>query len=278
MNFFLVIVVVALLLGALAWRSRRGPTPERFEPPSFVAARHLWDQVATVDAELAANTLQSSKKTKVLDQTRTSFIDHYLGEIHLEAIAVKGIGPKLFESLRAADIRTVADVSRIEFTNVDGVGEKTRAALVEGRAQFEAEAVRTFSGMSEVELDLLSGGQLSEAKEEDGARERQRARRTELLTLRRAELVRRAREAGLPDPVQSEGGHSSAIAKGPAGFSTPSASGRTKRAAITRGVEREVRCPRCTGTLKQRTGRHGPFVGCSNFPKCRYTQNGHLMR
>lgn len=30
-------------------------------------------------------------------------------------------------------------------------------------------------------------------------------------------------------------------------------------------------CPRCGGRLIVRTGKYGPFWGCSNFPKCRYT-------
>ncbi|WP_204517307.1 topoisomerase DNA-binding C4 zinc finger domain-containing protein [Brevibacillus fulvus] len=29
-------------------------------------------------------------------------------------------------------------------------------------------------------------------------------------------------------------------------------------------------CPACGGKLTQRHGRYGSFVGCSNFPSCRY--------
>lgn len=32
-------------------------------------------------------------------------------------------------------------------------------------------------------------------------------------------------------------------------------------------------CPRCGGRLLQRKGKNGAFIGCSNFPKCRYTKN-----
>lgn len=32
-------------------------------------------------------------------------------------------------------------------------------------------------------------------------------------------------------------------------------------------------CPRCGGTLVSRKGRYGEFIGCSNYPKCRYTRN-----
>ena len=31
-------------------------------------------------------------------------------------------------------------------------------------------------------------------------------------------------------------------------------------------------CPRCGGELVLRNGKHGKFYGCSNFPKCRFTE------
>ena len=30
-------------------------------------------------------------------------------------------------------------------------------------------------------------------------------------------------------------------------------------------------CPKCGLPLRHRTGRHGPFIGCSGFPSCRHT-------
>lgn len=32
-------------------------------------------------------------------------------------------------------------------------------------------------------------------------------------------------------------------------------------------------CPRCGGKLILRHGKYGKFMGCSNYPKCRYTRN-----
>lgn len=32
-------------------------------------------------------------------------------------------------------------------------------------------------------------------------------------------------------------------------------------------------CPECGGKLIMRDGKYGKFIGCSNFPKCRYTKN-----
>ena len=42
-------------------------------------------------------------------------------------------------------------------------------------------------------------------------------------------------------------------------------------------IEKPKVCPRCSGELVERTARRGPntgntFWGCSNFPKCRYTE------
>jgi DNA topoisomerase-1 len=32
-----------------------------------------------------------------------------------------------------------------------------------------------------------------------------------------------------------------------------------------------AKCPDCGGSLVTRRGRYGPFVGCSNYPRCKYT-------
>ena len=32
-------------------------------------------------------------------------------------------------------------------------------------------------------------------------------------------------------------------------------------------------CPKCGGKLVQKSGKYGPFLACSNYPKCRYTRN-----
>jgi len=41
------------------------------------------------------------------------------------------------------------------------------------------------------------------------------------------------------------------------------------------GDEGEVEdiCPRCGSDLEQRNGRFGTFIGCSNYPRCRYTRD-----
>lgn len=39
------------------------------------------------------------------------------------------------------------------------------------------------------------------------------------------------------------------------------------------GAKAEDKCPRCGGDLVKRNGRYGPFYGCGNYPRCRYTRN-----
>lgn len=35
-------------------------------------------------------------------------------------------------------------------------------------------------------------------------------------------------------------------------------------------LENNMICPRCGNELVERNGKYGKFIGCSNFPKCRY--------
>ena len=44
--------------------------------------------------------------------------------------------------------------------------------------------------------------------------------------------------------------------------------GKQDRAATPTGKT----CPQCGGALVQRKGKYGPFVGCSNYPTCRYVE------
>lgn len=46
----------------------------------------------------------------------------------------------------------------------------------------------------------------------------------------------------------------------------------TKKPADLKKVEGKDICPECGGLLKERTGKFGPFIGCSNYPNCRFTR------
>ena len=36
--------------------------------------------------------------------------------------------------------------------------------------------------------------------------------------------------------------------------------------------ENKNKCPKCGGNLIEKSGRYGKFIGCSNYPKCKYTR------
>lgn len=46
----------------------------------------------------------------------------------------------------------------------------------------------------------------------------------------------------------------------------------TADSTTSRPSEESETCPKCNGKLIPRKGRYGAFLGCSNYPKCRYTQ------
>ena len=41
--------------------------------------------------------------------------------------------------------------------------------------------------------------------------------------------------------------------------------------SVVEGIKEGRVCPYCSGKLVVRHGKHGDFLGCENFPKCRYT-------
>ncbi|NLG10512.1 MAG: hypothetical protein GX562_03135 [Coriobacteriaceae bacterium] len=53
------------------------------------------------------------------------------------------------------------------------------------------------------------------------------------------------------------------------------AGGKSGSAVVKRNApERNpagIRCPLCGAPMKKRTGKHGPFYGCSRYPKCKGT-------
>lgn len=38
-------------------------------------------------------------------------------------------------------------------------------------------------------------------------------------------------------------------------------------------VAQKEKCPECGGVLMERSGKFGRFLGCENYPKCKYTRN-----
>jgi ssDNA-binding Zn-finger/Zn-ribbon topoisomerase 1 len=47
------------------------------------------------------------------------------------------------------------------------------------------------------------------------------------------------------------------------------------RAGMGSGIEqvlREKACPECGKQMKMRNGKHGQFLGCVGYPKCKHTE------
>lgn len=36
-------------------------------------------------------------------------------------------------------------------------------------------------------------------------------------------------------------------------------------------IEKHI-CPKCGGTLVEKDGKYGTFIGCSNYPNCKFTK------
>lgn len=37
-------------------------------------------------------------------------------------------------------------------------------------------------------------------------------------------------------------------------------------------TDEDIMCPECGGLLVKRKGKYGGFIGCSNYPDCKYTR------
>jgi hypothetical protein len=44
-------------------------------------------------------------------------------------------------------------------------------------------------------------------------------------------------------------------------------------AIVSASLPDTYKCPNCGGILTMRNGRFGKFIGCNQYPKCRYTRN-----
>lgn len=50
-------------------------------------------------------------------------------------------------------------------------------------------------------------------------------------------------------------------------------SGLRHTQSLKKRFESDAVCPKCGGQLVERKGTKGAFIGCNNFPKCRYTKD-----
>jgi hypothetical protein len=48
---------------------------------------------------------------------------------------------------------------------------------------------------------------------------------------------------------------------------------KDKKLQVNFGMNKNTLCPNCGGNLIERNGQYGTFLGCNNFPRCKYTRN-----
>lgn len=46
----------------------------------------------------------------------------------------------------------------------------------------------------------------------------------------------------------------------------------TKKIVNEKKIDNINKCPKCGGYIVERTSKYGKFIGCSNYPKCKYTK------
>jgi DNA topoisomerase-1 len=86
--------------------------------------------------------------------------------------------------------------------------------------------------------------------------------------LREAEPKMRA----IPAPPRAPSS-SAERAKARPGAKKPRRAGPKKAASQAAAPEPDVVCPKCGAPMVRRTGRRGPFLGCSRYPQCKGTRN-----
>ncbi|CEJ69903.1 DNA topoisomerase 1 [Chryseobacterium oranimense G311] len=48
---------------------------------------------------------------------------------------------------------------------------------------------------------------------------------------------------------------------------------KDKKLQTNSKINKNIVCPNCGGNLIERSGKYGSFLGCSNYPGCKYTRN-----
>lgn len=97
----------------------------------------------------------------------------------------------------------------------------------------------------------------------------QQSRNSPLSSRGMEKCARRILSLHIGEPRDYAGKYREAIQE--KGQEPPPAEGKKSEPAVEPG---EPRCPRCGGRLIKKTGRFGPFWGCSRYPQCGYARKG----
>jgi len=216
----------------------------------------------------------------------------YLDRFPIRRANISGIGPAKTAALISFGIETAADVSESAVLRVPGFGSVTTNKVMDWRRSLEsrfkydrtsnAQDVadeRALRGRFAVEKAKLEStirnglGALRNAKvrlEALPAKARGDRALTEALTAR-AQAEQDLKELGAPVPASSV---ALSVASPPQPTPQPTRVPRsiTPTQHSTTGTSGEPSCPRCGSPMRRRSGRHGQFWGCSQYPRCKGTR------
>jgi hypothetical protein len=197
-----------------------------------------------------------SREARVRYNAKKDYVAQKLSRLALQSVELQGVGTSLLAALEEASIHSIADLEQVPYKNIAGIGAERDSALLKVFGHWQARAVNDFLELGRPELNRRTHGGLYAAVEDDAAEARQHERKVRALEVRKKELLRRAKDAGLGDAREVE---------------TARKRGRVRKASPR---STEEACPQCGGTLRGRRGKYGAFTGCSNYPRCKYTRGG----
>ena len=232
--------------------------------------------------------LDKLKSTREARQ-RTAFLDQFL----IRSARVGGIGPVRKATLMSFGIETAADISQYTVRQVPGFGEAMTKNLLDWRhsleSRFRYNPVRNAQDVadeSRVRADFAKRKRNLEAVIRNGSRAlgaakprlgklRARAREDKALMVAIDNWLRAEKDLEILGAKVPNGDPSTREVLRPRevpGRSTQHAKQQVAPSKPKR-TQSVPSCPQCGSAMRSRSGRRGPFWGCSRYPSCRGTRN-----
>ncbi|OMQ22798.1 helix-hairpin-helix domain-containing protein [Serratia oryzae] len=247
-------------------------------------ARYKGQDIALV-RDLAI--LKSSRKERQLK--------FYLDSFSIRKAKISGIGPAKTATLISFGIETAADINRTDVLRVPGFGKVMTEKLLDWRKGKESKfTYNQKSNVQDATDEKILYGQYSveKVKLENIIRNGLVMLKNAKVSLKdlpsktrsdsalckainiRAQAEHDLKELGLSVPVSSV---ILPIKPLPQPIIPPS---KLSGSALPNRTSNHVRsttvvpnCPRCGSLMRRRSGKHGPFWGCQNYPRCKGTRN-----
>lgn len=217
----------------------------------------------------------------------------YLDQFSIRLADIPGLGPAKTATLISFGIETAADVNRSAVLRVPGFGEVMTGRLMDWRRRYESRfrynptpnaqdvseerALRAKFASQKAKLESIIRNGLITLRTAKPRLEMLSAKARSDRTLTQA-IEERANAkqdlkllgASVPDSTATL-----KISPPPQRPAQPLRAVRTTPKPPTRvtGMQSVPNCPRCGSPMRRRSGRYGPFWGCSRYPMCRGSRN-----